>query len=230
MIERIFTLLTNAMAGGFTIALLAALGWGILSVLLSPCHLSGIPLVIGYISKTRGGSRKSFGISSVFAAGILTSVAVIGIVTAGLGRMLGDLGGVVDYLVPVILILAALNLLDFIPLRWRQILPRSAAIHGVRGALLLGLFFGIGVGPCTFAFMAPVLTVVLAVANKNALHAGLLLGGFGFGEAGIIAIAGGIVGATERYLRWTDQSKVATYIRRTAGVLVMIFALYLLVF
>ena len=50
MIEELFSSLTTAMSGSFYPALLASFGWGILSILLSPCHLSSIPLVIGYIS------------------------------------------------------------------------------------------------------------------------------------------------------------------------------------
>ena len=49
MIEEIFTILSTALYENYWIALLASFGWGVLSILLSPCHLSSIPLVVGFI-------------------------------------------------------------------------------------------------------------------------------------------------------------------------------------
>ena len=50
MIEGIFNTLYEAMMGAAWIAVLASVGWGVLSILLSPCHLSSIPLIVGFIS------------------------------------------------------------------------------------------------------------------------------------------------------------------------------------
>src|SRR6266567_6318790 len=97
--ERIFVALGGAVTGSATIALAAAFAWGVLSVALSPCHLSGIPLIVGYLS---GGElprfRRGLVLSSVFAAGVLVTIAVIGVVTAALGRIAGDVGTLGNYL------------------------------------------------------------------------------------------------------------------------------------
>ena len=61
--EELFTTLTHAVEGTPAIALAAAFIWGILSIVLSPCHLASIPLIVGFIgeqgrmSTTRGRSR-----------------------------------------------------------------------------------------------------------------------------------------------------------------------------
>jgi hypothetical protein len=100
MIEDIFTGLTHAISAWFAIALIAALGWGVISVVLSPCHLSSIPLVIGYLTNQgEEGTRHPYRLSSLFAVGILTTVAVIGAITALLGRMIGDIGRGGNYIV-----------------------------------------------------------------------------------------------------------------------------------
>ncbi len=79
MIESWFSALSAAMSGRFEIALLAAYGWGVLSILLSPCHLSSIPLVIGYItSQGKISLRRSFSLSLVFSVGILITIAMVG--------------------------------------------------------------------------------------------------------------------------------------------------------
>ena len=49
--EQLFTTLTHAVEGTPLVALSAALIWGILSILLSPCHLASIPLIVGFIDE-----------------------------------------------------------------------------------------------------------------------------------------------------------------------------------
>jgi len=50
MLQEIFTTLTHAIEGTPALALGASVVWGILSILLSPCHLASIPLIVGYIN------------------------------------------------------------------------------------------------------------------------------------------------------------------------------------
>ena len=50
MVDSIFEFLSSALSGNVYTALFASFGWGIISVLLSPCHLSSIPLVVGFIN------------------------------------------------------------------------------------------------------------------------------------------------------------------------------------
>ena len=115
MFEGIFTSLYEAMNGAIWIAVFASFAWGILSILLSPCHLSSIPLVVGFISSQGKISlRRTFNISLTFSVGILVTIALIGIITASLGRLMGDIGGVGNYLVAGIFFLVGLYLLDII--------------------------------------------------------------------------------------------------------------------
>lgn len=100
MLDSLFTTLYNAMSGAIWLAVLASFAWGVLSILLSPCHLSSIPLVVGFISSQGKISiKKTFNISLIFSIGILITIALIGIITASLGRLMGDIGGVGNYLV-----------------------------------------------------------------------------------------------------------------------------------
>jgi cytochrome c-type biogenesis protein len=48
---KLFAILSSAVEGVPLVAIAASFIWGTLSVLLSPCHLTSIPLIIGYISK-----------------------------------------------------------------------------------------------------------------------------------------------------------------------------------
>jgi cytochrome c-type biogenesis protein len=79
MIESLFTALNQSLVAGFGLAVAAAGVWGIASVLLSPCHLASIPLLIGFITGQESPTpRRVLALSSVFAVGILITIAVIG--------------------------------------------------------------------------------------------------------------------------------------------------------
>jgi cytochrome c-type biogenesis protein len=89
--------------------------WGILSIVLSPCHLASIPLIVGFISEQgRGTVRRAFWTSTLFAAGILITIAVIGVITAAAGRILGDVGRYGNYFVALIFFGVGLHLLGVI--------------------------------------------------------------------------------------------------------------------
>jgi cytochrome c-type biogenesis protein len=227
MLDELFTWLTMAMSGTFGIALVAALGWGVISIILSPCHLSSIPLVVGYISSQgKEGVKRSYSISLVFGIGILITIGLIGAITASAGRMMGDVGVWGNVIVAAVFFVVGLYLMDVINLSWNGFMPQSSFARGWKGALLLGLIFGIGLGPCTFAYMAPVLGVAFSVATTNMFQALSLIGAFGVGHCAVIVAAGGTAGTVQKYLNWTEHSKGATWLKRSAGVLVMFGGAY----
>jgi len=229
MIEEIFTVLSTALYDNFWIAILASFGWGILSILLSPCHLSSIPLVVGFISSQGKISiLRTFYISLVFAVGILITIAAIGIITASLGRLMGDVGNIGNYLVAGIFFLVGLYLLDIIKLDWNNIGLKQTKVKGLLAALILGLLFGIALGPCTFAYMAPVIGIVFQTAQTNYLLAVVFLLAFGLGHCSVIVGAGTLTGKVQQYLNWSEESKTILWIKRTCGVLVILGGVYLI--
>ena len=85
------------------IALAASAVWGILSIILSPCHLASLPLIVGFISgQGRVSTARASGIATLFAVGILVTIAAIGAITAAAGRMMGDVGRWGNYFVAAI--------------------------------------------------------------------------------------------------------------------------------
>ena len=158
--EQLFTNLTHAIEGTPLIAVCAVFVWGVLSVILSPCHLASIPLIIGFIDEQgRISTKRAFGISTLFAVGILVTIAGIGAITAAAGRMMGDVGKYGNYFVAVIFFVVGLHLLGVIPMPWSGPGQVGMKLKGPLAALILGLVFGIALGPCTFAYMAPMLGI-----------------------------------------------------------------------
>ncbi|MDP2038794.1 MAG: cytochrome c biogenesis protein CcdA [Ignavibacteria bacterium] len=228
MIDEIFNFLYEAMNGAVWIAVLASFGWGILSILLSPCHLSSIPLVVGFISSQgKMTLARTFNISLVFSVGILITIALIGIITASLGRMMGDIGSAGNYLVAGIFFIVGLYLLGVIKFDWNRGLKPTKA-KGLWAALILGLLFGLALGPCTFAYMAPVLGIVFQTAQTNYFLAMIFLLAFGLGHCSIIVGAGTLTGKVQKYLNWSEESKTILWIKRICGVLVILGGIYLI--
>lgn len=207
----------------------AAFVWGLASVALSPCHLASIPLLIGFLS-SRGtiSASRTWALSGVFAGGVLLTVAGVGVATWAAGRILGDLGRGVTYAMAAVFILVGLYLLEAIQWQWQG--PELSSQHGASGfiqAFLFGLVFGLALGPCTFAYMAPVLGVVLKSAAKAPGLSLALAGAYALAHSGLIAAAGGSTRQVQRLLDWHGRARGAGWLKKACGLLVIAAGLYL---
>ena len=224
-----FATLTRAVEGAPAVALGASLLWGVLSILLSPCHLSSIPLIVGFIGgQGQITTRRAFGISALFSLGILITIGAVGGITAAAGRIIGDLGRWGNYAVAVIFFAVGLNLLGVIPMPWSGPGGVRMKRRGGLAAFVLGLVFGLALGPCTFAFMAPMLGVTLGLAATNPAYGVILLLAYGLGHCSVIVLAGTFMEVVQKYLDWNDRSKGIVVVKRVCGVLVIFGGAYLL--
>jgi cytochrome c-type biogenesis protein len=225
-----FATLSKAIVLSNGIALLVSFVWGVLSVILSPCHLATIPLMIGYISEYSENSvKKAFQISLLFAFGMLSSISIIGIITASLGRVAGDLGSFGNYFMAAVFMLIGLQLLDVIVIEWNSPkVKKSSSKFSLWNSFFLGLIFGVGLGPCTFAYMAPMLGIVFKEASTNLLFSIAMILMFAIGHSLVIVFAGTFSEVVQRYLKWTQDSNAVVILRKICGALVFIGGLYFL--
>jgi cytochrome c-type biogenesis protein len=229
MIQQLFTSLTHAVESTPMIAIGASFIWGVLSILLSPCHLTSIPLIVGFIDEQgRISTKRAFVISILFATGILITIGAIGAITAAAGRMMGDIGKYGNYFVALIFFLVGLHLLDVIPMPWSGPGQVGMKRKGMLAAFILGLVFGIAIGPCTFAYMAPMLGVTFKLAITNLLYGILLLVVYGIGHCSVIVLAGTSAELVQRYMNWNERSKGAVILKKICGVLVLLGGIYLI--
>lgn len=227
--EKLFTTLTHAVDSTPAIALIAAFAWGILSILLSPCHLASIPLIVGFVDQQgRMSTKRAFFISALFAVGILVTIGAIGAITAAAGRMLGDVGPYGNYFVAIIFFVVGLYLLDVIPMPWSGPGQVGMKRKGMLAAFILGLVFGIALGPCTFAYMAPMLGITFKLAATNLFYGVLLLVVYGLGHCSVIVLAGTCTEVVQRYMNWSEKSKGAVILKKICGILVIMGGLYLI--
>jgi cytochrome c-type biogenesis protein len=226
--EQLFAVLTSAMEGPPVLAGVVSVLWGILSIVLSPCHLASIPLIVGFIDEQgRISTRRAFSIATLFSVGILITIAVIGLITALAGRMMGDLGKWGNYFVAVIFFLVGLHLWDVIPMPWSGPGQIGMKQKGLFAAFLLGLIFGVALGPCTFAYMAPMLSIAFQVSSTQFWYGILLLFLYGIGHCSVIVFAGTFTELVQHYLNWNECSKGPIIIKKICGVLVMLGGVWL---
>ncbi len=228
-VESVFTHLSYWVEGTPVVGLSAAFLWGVLSILLSPCHLASIPLIVGFIGQQgRTSTKRAFYISTLFAVGILITIAAIGGITGAAGRVMGDLGRFGNYFVAVIFFAVGLHLLGVIPMPWSGPGQVKMKQKGPLGAFILGLVFGVALGPCTFAYMAPMLAIAFKLASANMLYGVLLLLMYGLGHCSVIVVAGTSTEVVQRYLNWNERSKGSEVLKKVCGVLVLFGGVYLI--
>jgi cytochrome c-type biogenesis protein len=227
--EALFTALARAIEGTPLLAAGTAVVWGVLSIVLSPCHLASIPLIVGFIDdQGRMSTRRAFLIALLFSVGILITIGFVGLITAAAGRIMGDVGRFGNYFVAAVFFVVGLNLMGVFPMPFSGVGPVSMKRRGLVAAFILGLVFGIALGPCTFAFMAPMLVVTFRLAATNLPYGILLLVLYGVGHCSVIILAGTFSEVVQRYLNWNETSKGAAHLKKLCGVLVLLGGLYML--
>ena len=99
---------------------------------------------------------------------------------------------------------------------------------GLLASLILGLVFGIALGPCTFAYMAPMLGVTFKLASTNLAYGILLLLVYGIGHCSVIIFAGTFTEVVQRYMNCNEKSKGASILKKICGVLVLLGGIWLI--
>jgi len=227
LLTSLFAALTAMLQRSLAIVLMASFLWGILSIVLSPCHISSIPLVVGYVNRNgRQSAGRAFLTSLCFSGGVLVSLLLIGAITSLMGKMLGDIGQIGIYLVGGVFILTGIWLLDFIRAPSCKI-PMLSGNHAF-GGILMGFVFGAALGPCTFGFMFPVLAVAFKSADQNLLTAISIILAYAIGHSLVIVLAGVGVNHLQGFLNWDAHSHGTRWMKRVCGVLVILTGLYLI--
>jgi cytochrome c-type biogenesis protein len=224
--DNILISITNWLSAGPAVAMPGAFLWGMVSVLLSPCHMASIPLLIAYVAgqKIIPAPRKAARYAFLFASGIFITIVAVGLLCTMTGRMLGDVGPWWQAAVGILLLWVAWTL--FRP-------PQCAAtgnalsrfqIQGAKGAFILGLAYGILSGICTFGFIAPILGII--TLQKEIIIGVAMLVLFGMGHCLPLVIGGMFSARTMEILHSRSGQKVVTFMRKLAAVILAGLGVY----
>lgn len=229
MIEIVSKVYSALQGTGF-LAILASYLWGLFGMLLSPCSLVTIPLVVGYIeSQETRGMRNAFVISSWFSLGIFVNVALVGVVIASAGSLLSEVGRYSNYFVATVFFIFGLHLLEVINMPWfKQAKMREYKHKGPLGALLLGALSGMAIGPCAFAYLAPMLVIAMKAATTNPYFGLLLVLMYALGNCTVLVAAGTSAGFVSGFMKLDEKARFTLVINHIFGVVLLVIGLLLI--
>ena len=211
----------NALAnGGLSILLLVFLGG--LMTSLSPCILSMLPIMLGYIGGLEKPTKtKGFTTSATFVLGLATTFAILGIVASLLGKAFGQIGPAWLYIIGFFSIIMGLQLIGVININLPGLQAMPEKKGGILGSFGVGLLFGLVASPCA----TPVLAVLMTyVAGQGVLWYGaLLLFVYGLGHGIPLIIAGTFTAVLKSLPRLQKWGYYITYL---SGSLLIILGLY----
>lgn len=226
MLEQVFITINQWMAGGTAIAAAGCFIWGVVSVILSPCHMASIPLIVAYV----GGQQQTLTpkqagtYAAAFTIGLFLTIAMIGIVCALLGRMLGDVGNYWQILIGAILIWVAMGMLGVEKCSMSGSLLYRLNFRGLSGAFILGLAYGVLSGSCTFGFIAPILAII--TVQQKVVTGILFIILFAVGHCLPIVIAGSSAAAVRKLMENNAWQGAGNWFRKGAGVLICLLGGY----
>ena len=232
MLDQLFLTVNGWMTGSIGLALLGSFLWGMVSVLCSPCHMASIPLLIVYVAgqKEIVESRKAAMFAILFSLGLFLTIAMVGLLCALLGRMLGDVGPYWTIPMGLLLIWIAYDMLGGGMNRCSMTggrLLTKLRIKGATGAFILGLAYGVLSGSCTFGFIAPLLAII--TVQEKIVTGLLLITLFAAGHCLPIAVAGSSTAQIRKLIEHSAMLQAGGWFRRGAGVLIGALGIYFII-
>jgi cytochrome c-type biogenesis protein len=226
MLDSFFITINTWMTSASSIAFIGSFLWGMVSVMFSPCHLASIPLIVAYVAgqETTVNPKRASIYAGAFTVGLFVTIALVGIICAWLGRMLGDVGQWWKLPVGLLLIWVALGMLGVQACTMSGSMLYRLNLRGVHGAFGLGLAYGILSGSCTFGFIAPILAVV--TVQKEWATGSLMMILFALGHCLPIMIAGSSTALVRKLTESHAWQGAGNWFRKGAGVVVGLMGLW----
>lgn len=193
---------------------------------MTPCALSSIPLIVGYVGGVgEKNTKKAFAYSLVFSAGTAVTFVTLGIIATSAGKLMGTSSSVWYLMLGILMVLMALQtweIFNFIPSV--NLLGKSKR-KGFVGAFLAGILGGIFSSPCS----TPVLIALLAIVagEGNLLWGILLMLLYSVGHSFLVMVAGTSVGFVQKINSSEKYNKTATVLKILMGAVILLIGFYM---
>ena len=200
---------------------LGAFLWGMASVILSPCGISLVPLVVGYVANTDTPSHfTAFRISCAFCVGIIINLALVAFVTSGIGMLLGGYERFLTLITAAVFIVMGLQIMGVLKLKFLAFDSRIKGTESqdMKGAVVLGILSGLAIGPCNIGYVSPVLSLAMSEASNGLAGAIILVLCYALGYCAVLVGAGTFAQAFSEFLH-SGEDSVLTWMVKTVNVL-----------
>lgn len=225
MIDNMLETLSVMIRQSMWLAPLLALLAGVLTS-VTPCALSSIPLVIGYVGGTANNdTKKAFKLSLTFAVGSALTFTTLGTVASLLGRLMGTSASWWYIVLGILMILMALQTFEvynFIPSTY---LISKNTKKGYIGAFIAGILGGIFSSPCA----TPVLVVLLGIVARsgNVAWGILLLLLYSIGHTSLVLVSGTSIGFVKKLTASNKYGAFAIVLKYLMGTAILLIAFYM---
>lgn len=228
MINQWLEILSTQIAESFWLAPLMALLAGVLTS-ITPCALTSVPLVIGYVGGAGNNDpKKAFRLSVTFALGMAVTFTALGTAASLIGKLMGTSSRWWYIGLGVLMVLMALQIWEiynFIPSIY---LISKSSKKGYIGAFVAGVLGGIFSSPCA----TPVLVVLLGIVARsgNVVWGVWLLLLYSIGHSALVVVAGTSIGFVVKLTssgKYGVFSKILKYVMGTAILMIAFYMFYL---
>ncbi len=225
LINQWLVSITNSISSNIWIAPIMALLAGVLTS-FTPCALTSVPLVIGYVGGTgQRDPKMAFRLSIVFSIGTAVTFTALGTAASILGRLMHGTGSWWYIILGILMLLMALQtweIYNFIPASYAISKSRRKGYSGAFFAGILGGFFS---SPCA----TPVLVVLLAMVAKEGslIWGALLLLLYSLGHSFLVVIAGTSIGFVHKLSSNEKYGSFTKILRLFMGAIMILISFYM---
>lgn len=225
MIDRFLSVIAENIGESLWLAPLLAFVAGALTS-FTPCSLTSVPLVIGYVGGSgEKSAKRAFVYSVAFAFGAAVAFVALGVCAVTLGRLMGTASNAWYLFLGVLMTLMALQtweIANFIPTT--NFIAKNKR-RGVIGAFFAGVLGGIFSSPCA----TPVLIALLAIVADNGsfLWGILLMTLYSLGHSLLAIAAGTSVGFVQRVSSSGRYQTAAAALKTVMGTVILLIGFYM---
>lgn len=193
---------------------------------VTPCALSSVPLIIGYVGGTgQKDTKKAFKLSLTFAVGTAITFTTLGIIASSAGKLIGTSSSWWYITLGILMVLMALQTWEIINIIPTTNLLSKNRKRGYVGALLAGILGGLFSSPCA----TPVLIVLLGILAKGSnLFLGIVLMlCYSLGHSALTIVAGTSLGFVQKINASEKYNCFSTILKIVMGIAILGIALYM---
>lgn len=224
MIDNLLSQIAEMISNNVWLAPILALLAGILTS-VTPCSLSNVPLIIGYVGGVgEKNTKRAFIYSAIFSLGTAVTFVLLGIIATSAGRLMGTSSSIWYLLLGILMVLMALQIweiFNFIPSI--NLLSKNKK-RGFIGAFFAGILGGIFSSPCS----TPVLIALLAIVARegNFVWGIILMLLYSIGHSTLVMVAGTSV-CFVRKINSSANYKRAAVLKIIIGTVILLIGLYM---
>ncbi len=225
MIDNILQSISSLITESTWLAPILALLAGVLSS-FTPCALSSVPLIVGYVGGTGGkDTKRAFRLSLTFAVGSAITFTTLGVIATMAGSLIGTQATWWYVILGLLMLLMALQTWGIYEIIPSSYLLSKNTKKGYLGALIAGILGGVFSSPCS----TPVLIALLAVVagSGNFIWGIVLLLLYSIGHGILAVICGTSVGFVEKLSKSEKYGKLSNILKIIMGFAMAIIGFYM---